>query len=246
MKLSSIRVRVIASIWTVGCTLVVSAQSPYSPTSSTKAANHPTTAEKNDVIRQKFNPIFGAEKESNALLSFISANMVLELDAASVKNIDGYVALSFQLDTLGNIDRLTITKSLRPWIDYAIIDGMKKLPSYGKPSTRNNGKIYVSNHNMVFSFGTFVRSSRTYGFQGEAVTAATQAEIDRQRNEHFARINEQNSQWEKFTSVNSRLVYDTKNGLKNQAGSLAPDSQIGTPDNLPTTTPTISITNKEL
>lgn len=238
MKLSSISILLVLAL---GCG-IAAAQPP-------KAIEHPTSAiksSKSEKIQQKFNPIYGSEQDANDLLSFIAANMVLELDAESVRNIDGIAVVSFYLDTLGNIDRLAVTKSLRSWIDYALIGGMKRLPAYGRPSTRKNGKVFESFHNVVFSFGSYVRVGKhTYGFQGETVSANIQKEIDRQRNEQIARAKEHNDKWSKFTTKNARLEYDTKNGLKNQAGTLAPDDQIGTPDNLPPLMPTVTIKNKE-
>lgn len=238
MKLSSISILFVLAL---SCG-VTAAQPP-------KTAEHPTSADKSnksEKIKQKFNPIYGSEKEANDLLSFIAVNMVLELDAESVKNIDGVAIVSFYLDTLGNVSRLALTKSLRPWIDYAIIGGMKKMPPYGKPSMRNNGKAFESFHTVVFSFGSYVRAGgHTYGFQGETVSANIQREIDRQRNEQIAKAKEHNDKWNKFTTKNARLEYDTKSGLKNQAGTLAPDDQIGTPDNLPPLMPTVTIKNKE-
>lgn len=242
MKLSSIKALVVLLFVALSCSPTASAQSQ-----TINKADHPTTADKYEKIQQKFNPIYGSEKESNDLLSFIAANMVLELDAAAVKNIDGIVVVSFYLDTLGCIDRLAVTKSLRPWIDFAIIGGLKRMPNYGKPSIRNNGKAYESRHSMVFSFGSYIRGGgHTYGFQGDAVRNKTQEELNRQRNDHFAKINEQTALWNKFTTKNSKLEYDTKSGLKNQAGTLAPDDQLGTPDALPPMTPTVTITNREL
>ncbi len=196
------------------------------------------------AVYQKFNPVFGSEKEANEIISFMSSNLVVKLDPDALKQLDGYLVIRFEVDTLGMIGKLKVQKSYNSWVDHAILGAIKELPEWGVPPVRN-GKIVSKWHNIVFTFGSYVGGEGTYGFQDETVARNTQNEIDRQRDEHFAKINEKNKEWNDFTDINSKLEYDIKDGLKQEATTLPGVNPLQTPDDEQRTIPTIKITQQD-
>ncbi len=205
------------------------------------AAYHPTDAHSSKMVRQRVNPIFGSEKEANQIISFIASNLVLEFEEEQIKKLDGYMVLNFVVDTAGVIDRLEVKKSYNIWVDYAILGAIKKLPEWGIPSLRN-GEPVERNHQLVFSFGSYSNQEQTYGLQNETIARNTQDEIDRQRQEYMAQIQEEHSEWKSFTDVNSQLEYNIQDGLKQEAQTLTGTDDLYNGGDYTPSTPTISIT----
>ncbi len=210
-----------------------------------KTIERSAESESNNKVKQRFNPIFGDEKESNQIISFIASNLVVELDPEQIKKLDGFMVASFVIDTLGNIEKLAVQRSYNTWVDYAIIGAIKSLPPWGKPSLDKNDKPVEKYHNIVFTFGSYVKGDTHFGFQADAVRDNTQKEINSQRDALSASLNEKRTKWNSFTDVNSKLVYDIKQGLKNEATIINPNDPFTNKGTPPITVPTIKITEKE-
>ncbi len=195
-----------------------------------------------EKIRQRFNPVYGSEKESNEIISFIASNLVVELEPRQLKMLNGYLVLNFMIDTLGHIGDFRVTKSYNQWVDYAILGAMTKLPEWGV-IPRHKGEKTSKRHQIVFTFGSYVKGSETYGFQGDAVDRNIQSQINEQREAHFAKIKEEEERWESFTDDNGVIRYDTKEGLKDNQTILMPNDPLD-PTNQPPQTPTITITEQ--
>lgn len=206
------------------------------------SAQDTTSLYRSDKIRQRFNPIFGNEKESNEIISFIASNLVVELEPSQLKNLDGYLVIAFKLDSAGMIGDLRVSKSYNSWVDYAILGGIKKLPEYGVPTIRN-GKVVESKQQVVFSFGSYVKKDATYGLQNETIRQNTQSLIDEQKNEFYAKRKREDEKWNGFTDVNSQLEYDIKHGLKQEATTILNEDALLDPDLTPSTVPTITVTD---
>ncbi|MEG0656732.1 MAG: hypothetical protein RR980_04435 [Mucinivorans sp.] len=192
---------------------------------------------------QKFNPVYGSQSDVNELLAFVSTNLKVELSEDQIKGINGYMTCKFQIDTLGNIHTIRVGHSLRPWIDYAIIGAMNRLPPYGIPVVDRRGQSWNVQRQLVFSFGSFFLPMDHMGFDGDKVAQHIQQEIDKQRAEIDKAKAERNLQWGNFTRDNSTLRYDTRESLKGNYPIL-PD---GTdPLKSPIITPRISISQGEL
>lgn len=196
-----------------------------------------------EKIKQKFNPIYSNEEESNQIISFISANLVVELEPRQIKKLDGYLVIRFVVDTLGNFEKLKVAKSYNNWVDYAMLGAMKTLPSYGKIFYNKKGEPIEKSQQVVFSFGSYVKNGGTYGFQNDLVRNNTQDEINKQRDEYFAKVKQHWKQWGSFTDVNSRLEYDIKDGLKQEANRMDIDDLENSDLTPPIINPTITITD---
>lgn len=194
-------------------------------------------------IRQKFNPIYSNEEESNEIISFVSSNLVVELEPQQLSTLDGYVVIRFVVDTLGNFDSFKVAKSYNNWVDYALLGAMKELPKYGKRYYNEDNIPIVKQHQVVFTFGSFVKGS--FGFQDELVRNNTQSSINKQRDEHFAKVNSHWKQWGGYTDINSRLEYNIKDGLKQEAMQVDLNSLENGDDLPPTINPTITITGRD-
>lgn len=214
------------------------------PADSLHSELHPTTALKTKKIKQRFNPIFGDEKESNQIISFISANLVLELDEDQLASLDGYVVVQFVVDTSGLITNPYIARSYNSWVDYIIMSAIKELPDWGVPSLKN-GEPVERSHQVVFTFGSYVQTKRPLGLQNEAIAQNTQNKINEQRDAYFAEKREKNEQWNSFTDQNSVLEYNIKDGLRNEARTLQGDEVLRNSNSGSVNTPTITITEKD-
>lgn len=206
---------------------------------------HSATAEMPEKIKQRFTPVFGNEKEINEIISFISSNLVVELNTDQLKRLDGYMIATFIIDTTGNIARLDVKKSYNSWVDYAIIGALNSLPSWGRKAYDKNDNLVERQHDIVFTFGSYVKGSHAYGFQGDKVRSNTQGLIDAQRNAHYAKLQEERGIWNSYTDVNAKLEYNIKDGLRNEAGVLLRDDPFAYPKPPPLTTPTIKITQRD-
>ncbi len=195
-----------------------------------------------NTVLQRFNPIFGNEKQSNEIISFIASNLAVQLPKSVVEKLNGYMGLQFAIDSTGNFGKFAIIKSYNTWVDYAIIDAMSKLPRWGTPIVNKEGEVIEKNHRIFFTFGTYNQSD-TYGFQGDAVDRNTQAHINEQRNALAAEIARKNRYWDAFTKDNATLEYDIKDGLKQEASVIEHNPL--EPINDDNSSPTISITFRD-
>lgn len=189
---------------------------------------------------QKFNPVYSNQAEINELLSFVSANIKVELSEDQVRNIDGQMVCKFRLDVTGRIYNVTVGKSLRPWIDMAIIGAMVRLPNYGVPATDRRGQPWDVERQLVFSFGKpFFQAVDRIGFDGETVQRRIDESIRRQEAAVFKEKRRQTAAWDGFTKQNAKLQYDGRDALKGSYPVL-PDASDGL--RAPVVyTPTISI-----
>lgn len=210
-----------------------------------KDVEHPTNAESSEKIKQRFNPIFGSEGEANEIISFISSNLVVELESEQIKRLDGYMIATFIVDTMGNIDRINVKRSYNTWVDYAIIGALNNLPPLGRKSYDKRDNLVERQHDIAFTFGSYVKGSNTYGFQGAKVRDNTQQQLNEQRDTHFAEVNKQRGMWSNFTDVNAKLEYNIKDGLRDEARTLRGDDPFAYPKPPPLTTPTIKITQRD-
>lgn len=189
---------------------------------------------------QKFNPVYSNQAEINALLSFVSANIKVELSEEQVKNVNGQMVCKFRIDTTGRIYNVRVGKSLRSWIDMAIMGAMVRLPMYGVPSTNRRGEPIDVERQLVFSFGKpFFQGVDRVGFDGEAVQEGISKSIDQQASAIFKEKRRQTAAWDGFTNQNAKLRYDGRDALKGSYPVL-PDATDGLKP--PTVyTPTISV-----
>ncbi|MEG2865055.1 MAG: hypothetical protein RR858_02615 [Mucinivorans sp.] len=191
---------------------------------------------------QKFNPVYGAQSDVNELLAFVSSNIRVELSKDQIRGINGYMVCRFKIDTAGNINTIRVGHSLRPWIDYAIIGAMNRLPKYGIPFLGRRGERKEVDQQLVFSFGTFLLPLDHIGFNGEKIRQNIQNQIDDQLEAANKIKREQNLKWGNFTLENSTLKYDTRNALKGTLPKL-PDAD---PMKVPDIIPRISVSAGEL
>ncbi len=194
-------------------------------------------------VMQRFNPIYGSEPESNEIISFISANLVVGLDPEQMKKLDGYLVITFDIDTLGKIGHLEVRRSYNSWVDWVILAAMNELPECGVISRDSNGAPRDRRQQVVFTFGSYVKGGGgTYGFQGETVARNTQNELNKQKDEYVAQIKKQTESWRNYTDVNAKLEYDTKQGLKQEAAVLDGANPLDLDKSETSVIPTISIT----
>lgn len=187
---------------------------------------------------QKFNPVYGSQNEINELLSFVSTNIKVELSEDQIRGVNGYMVCKFRLDTLGNIHTIRVGHSLRPWIDYAIVGAMNRLPPYGTPATDRRGEKKDVERQLVFSFGTSLKPLDHIGFNEEKVRQNTQDKIDAQLAEINRKKMEDYTKWGNFTKENATLKYDSRDALK---GSYPTLPQGMDPLKTPIITPRISV-----
>lgn len=195
-----------------------------------------------DKIMQRFNPIYGNNPESNEIISFISSNLVVGLRPDQMKRLDGYLVIQFEVDTLGDMGNLQIRKSYNSWVDWVILGALVELPPWGIVPRNRDGSATTKTHQIVFTFGSYVRGGGTYGFQDETVARNTQNEIDKQNAQFAADVKKRKEQWGTFTDVNAKLEYDTKQGLKQEATILDGINPLDGNNAPKTVIPTISIT----
>lgn len=195
-------------------------------------------------VLQHFNPIYGNEEESNNIISFISSNLVVELSPAQVKGIDGYVVCSFVVDTLGEMKKLKVEHSLKPWIDYAILGAMIRLPNWGRPCMRRDKKV-ERRFDIVFSFGSFIKPLNHMGFNGSKVSSETQAQIDEQRLAMQKELLARKNRWDGFTKENAKLEYDNQGALRKEQPVLPGSTNPINPSVPSSTTPTIKISSQK-
>lgn len=189
---------------------------------------------------QKFNPVYSNQAEVNELLSFVSANIKVELTENQVENINGQMVCKFRIDTTGRIYNVTVGRSLKPWIDMAIIGAMIRLPHYGVPSIGRNGKPQDVDRQLVFSFGkSYFQGVEHIGFNGDAVQRNIARSIDQQQAAAFKEKRRHTAAWDGFTNQNSKLRYDGRDALKGTYPVL-PDAADGLKKPV-VYTPTISI-----
>lgn len=194
----------------------------------------------NTIMQQRFSPIYGNEAEINEIIGFIASNLVVPLNPDQLKQLDGYAVIGFDIDTTGTMGNYRVIRSYNSWVDYALIGAMVELPHWGVIPTTQKGEPTRKDHHIVFTFGSYSKGTGTFGFQGNTVNRNTQTELNRQRDDHFAKIKEKNRLWNDFTTENSRLEYDIQEGLKQEARTLNEQNPLD-PTSLPPTTPTFTI-----
>lgn len=191
---------------------------------------------------QKFNPVYGSETEINELLAFVSSNIKVELTEDQINGIDGFMVCKFRLDTLGNLHSFTVGHSLRPWIDYAIIGAMNRLPVYGVPSISRQGDKRDVERQLVFSFGSFLKPIEHVGLNEEKIKAGIKNSVDEQHDAIAKKNAKHTFAWNSFTKDNATLKYDAKDALKGNIPVLPGGKDV---IKVPITTPTISVTATE-
>lgn len=199
-------------------------------------------AEAQEKKIQKFNPVYGSQSEINELLAFVSTNLKVELTQDQIKGINGAMVCTMKIDTMGAIHTIRVGRSLRPWIDYAIVGAMNRLPPYGVPSVDNKGRRREVDRQLVFSFGSFFLPMDHMGFNGEKVAQNIQDQIDEQMAEDRRKKTEHNAKWNNFYKENATLKYDSRNALKG-GQPLLPDAM--DPLKMPIITPRISISTSD-
>lgn len=187
---------------------------------------------------QRFNPVYGSEADVNQLLTFVSSNIKVELNEDQTKGVDGYMVCKFKVDTLGNIHTIRVQHALRPWIDYAIIGAMNRLPAYGIPSVDRKGRKQEVDRQLVFSFGSFTKPLDFIGFNGDKVRENIDQSIQDQIVERTKKNLAQAEKWNGFTNENSKLRYDSREALKGGLKTLPGNDPIKNPV---VTTPTITV-----
>ncbi len=184
---------------------------PSSSTDSTASVYAPEYQSR--LVRQTFNPVFAGEKEIDQIIGFISSNLVVELDPEQLKQLDGFLVITFRVDTVGMLGGFAVRKSYNSWVDYAILGGLNTLPEWGVPSYKGES-VVERRHQIVFSFGSYAGGPPPLGNQSAVAQNRAVAEVDRQRREHYDGIARDNARWDGFTRENSRLEYDVERGLK--------------------------------
>ncbi len=201
------------------------------------------SSESNDArkVRQRFSPVYGGERESDQIIEFIAQNLVLELDSAHLARLDGMLVVTFSIDSLGAMHNYRIRRSFTPGIDYAILVALRGLPHWGVPP-RENGRKSQRNHQIVFSFGSYNKGAYHYGYHGDKQHQKAIQQANAQKEKHLGEQREKSERWDSFTNQNSRLEYDTQQGL--WAENQKPDQSTLIPQT-PTTnqpqTPTIRL-----
>ena len=189
---------------------------------------------------QKFNPVYSTQEEVNDLLSFVAANIKVELSEDQIRNVNGQMVCKFRVDTTGRIYNVTVGRSLRPWIDMAIVGAMVRMPFYGVAAIDRKGRPYDVERQLVFSFGKpFFQAVDRIGFNGEAVQENIARSIEQQSEAVFKEKRRQTAAWDGFTKENAKLRYDSRDALKGSYPTLPAASDGLKPP--PVYTPTISV-----